>query len=46
METAEVPSKDPEVTKVEEGNLKMTDQTMILNQIIRPRDSKLAEQQE
>ena len=45
-ETAEVPSKDPEVTKVEEGNLKMTDQTMIPNQIIRPGDGKLAEQQE
>ena len=45
-ETVEVPSQDTEVTKVEEGNLKTTDQTMIPNQIIRPRDGKLVEQPE
>ena len=31
---------------MEEGNLKETDQTTIPNQIIKPRDGKLAEQQE
>ena len=46
METAEVPSKDPEVTEVEEGNLKVTDQTTIPTQIIRSRDGKLAGPQE
>ena len=46
MEALEVPSKDPEVTGVEEGNLKVTDETTIPNQILRPRDGKLAEQQE
>ena len=34
------------MTGVEKGNLKVTDQTTIPNQIIRPRDGKLAEQQE
>ena len=37
-EASEVPIKDPEVTKVEEGNLEVTDQTTIPNQIIKPRD--------
>ena len=45
-ETAEFPSKDSEVNKIKGGNLKTTDQTRILNQIIKPRDGKLAEQQE
>ena len=45
-EASEVRSKDPEVTEVEEGNLKAMDQTTIQNQIIKPRDGKLAEQQE
>ena len=45
-EALEVPSRDPEVTKVEGGNLKAMDQTTVPNQIIRLRDGKLAGQQE
>ena len=46
MEALEVPSRDPEVTKRKEGNLKATDQTKIPNQIIRPKGGRLAGQQD
>ena len=45
-EASEVPSRDLEVTIVEEGNLKAMDQTKIPNQIIGSKDGELAGQQE
>ena len=45
-ETPGVRSKEPEVTKMEEEILEVMDQTTTSNQIIKPRDGKLAEQQE
>ena len=45
-ETPGVRSKEPEVTEMEKGTLEAMDQTMTSNQIIKPRDGKLAEQQE
>ena len=45
-ETLGVRRKEPEVTKMEEGILEVMDQTTTPNQIIKPRDGKLAEQQE
>ena len=40
------PSEEPEVTEMEEGILEAMDQTTTSNQIIKPRDGKLAERQE
>ena len=42
METPGVRSKEPEVTKMEEEILEAMDQTTTSNQIINPRDGKLA----
>ena len=45
-ETPGLRSKEPEVTKMEEEILEAMDQTTTSNQIIKPRDGKLAERQE
>ena len=45
-ETPGVRSKEPEVTKMEDEILEAMDQTTTSNQIIKPRDGKLAERQE
>ena len=44
MEASEVLRRDPEVTVVEEGNLKAMDQTKIPNQIIGSKNGELAGQ--